>query len=222
MTEPHARFEAWLAESTPGDPPRDLALHASTCAECLARAAGLDALRAVDPGLAPMPPLRVGAAPRATGMTPVARAVAGVAAAGLLGTAVLVGAAVLTGDPSPAGDRSVTATRPPGGGVLGEAGGGPEDEPTARSTASPSSSAGDDETPEATPIPDAFEPVIPQPPPPAPAGTQRPVTPSPAPTRAPTPRPTPTPSPSPSPTPSPTLPPPSLPAPSMPDASPTP
>lgn len=59
--DPHLRFDEWLLAGAPGEPARDLALHASLCADCTARIAALDLLTAVDPGRAPPPPLLVGA-----------------------------------------------------------------------------------------------------------------------------------------------------------------
>jgi hypothetical protein len=59
--DPHLRFDEWLLAGAPGEPARDLALHASLCAECTARIAALDLLTAVDPGRASPPPLLVGA-----------------------------------------------------------------------------------------------------------------------------------------------------------------
>jgi hypothetical protein len=203
VTDPHGRFESWLAEATPGDPPRDLALHASTCAECLARAASVDALAAVDPGMAPMPSLHVRRAPRRAGAAPIARAVAGVAAVGLLGTAVLIGTGALLAGRFPAGDGIAGASRSPDEGVLSVAGGRdptPTVEPTATPSATPSVSPHADDSPDPTAPLEASAAAVPAPAPAPPAATPRPVTPPPPAT---TPRPTPTPTPRP-PTPPPT------------------
>ena len=55
MNEPHGRFREWLAAGAEGDPPRDLAVHASVCAECSRWIGALDLLAVVDTGLADMP-----------------------------------------------------------------------------------------------------------------------------------------------------------------------
>lgn len=52
----HRRFSAWLIAGAPGEPPRDAALHASVCDECMARVSALDALAAIDAGRALLPP----------------------------------------------------------------------------------------------------------------------------------------------------------------------
>jgi len=57
MSEPHARFQAWLLAGAEGDPPRDLAVHASVCAACRASIAAFDRLAFVDPGAANIPAL---------------------------------------------------------------------------------------------------------------------------------------------------------------------
>lgn len=57
----HDRFDAWLRSGAAGDPPRDAAIHASVCGECLRKAAALDSLAYVDLGAAPAPPSLQGA-----------------------------------------------------------------------------------------------------------------------------------------------------------------
>lgn len=59
----HARFDGWLADGAPGEPPRDVAIHASVCRECLHKGAALDALGSIDLGLAALPPSRVSGPP---------------------------------------------------------------------------------------------------------------------------------------------------------------
>ena len=54
--DPHLRFDPWLLAGARGEPPRDLALHASLCTACTARISALDMLAAVDPGRAAQPP----------------------------------------------------------------------------------------------------------------------------------------------------------------------
>ena len=51
----HERFREWLAAGAEGDPPRDLAVHASVCPECQQSMAALDRLAAIDPGKAGAP-----------------------------------------------------------------------------------------------------------------------------------------------------------------------
>jgi hypothetical protein len=55
MNEAHQRFRDWLQAGAEGDPPRDVAVHASVCPECRRSIAALDLLAVVDPGLASMP-----------------------------------------------------------------------------------------------------------------------------------------------------------------------
>lgn len=216
MTDLHARFAAWLAEAAPGDPPRDLALHASACPTCLARAAGIDALASVDPGMAPVPPQHVLGPSRATGVTSALRAAAGITALGLLVLAVLVGANAVVGDASPGGEAAFRAAGPDEG-VLGAAG-GVAFTPTPEATPSATPTSSDDASPsgDASPTPASADPAADPAPDPTRAGSIRTATPRPtsapptptvSPTRqaaTPTPSPTHTPSPTPAPTPSPT------------------
>jgi hypothetical protein len=85
MNEAHRRFHDWLASGAEGDPPRDLAVHASVCDGCRQSIAAFDRLAAINPGLASMP------------ARPTGRERGGIAtAARLLGaTAVLFSAAIL-------------------------------------------------------------------------------------------------------------------------------
>ena len=53
--DPHQRFHEWLAAGAEGEPPRDLAIHASVCAGCQESIAALDRLAMVDSGRATMP-----------------------------------------------------------------------------------------------------------------------------------------------------------------------
>ena len=62
--DPHQRFHEWLAAGAEGEPPRDLAIHASVCAGCQESIAALDRLAMVDSGRAAMP--GGAAAPRST------------------------------------------------------------------------------------------------------------------------------------------------------------
>ena len=211
----HDALEAWIAAGGRGDPPRDVALHASGCDTCLRLATSFDALLAIDLGLAPPPPLR--AAPLSSlsgGPIRIARSVAAAVAVMLvIGAGAMVGANAFQPRVSDAVAQPTPA--PVAEGVLGGAGGpsltpSPSDSPSQSSseeaTASPS--------PTPTPRPIAANPT-PNPtmgggPPPvsttpaAPIPTPRPTA---APTGAPTPAPTATPSPTPVPTPEPTPPP---------------
>jgi hypothetical protein len=60
MNEAHRRFREWLTAGAEGDPPRDVAVHASVCAECSSWIAALDLLSVVDTGKASMPAQPVG------------------------------------------------------------------------------------------------------------------------------------------------------------------
>jgi hypothetical protein len=85
MNEAHRRFHDWLSAGAEGDPPRDLAVHASVCDGCRQSITAFDRLAGINPGLASMP------------VEPTGRERGGLATAGrLLGaTAVLFSAAIL-------------------------------------------------------------------------------------------------------------------------------
>jgi hypothetical protein len=96
MTDLHAQLEAWLVDGAIGDPPREIAVHATLCESCTARLGAFDALALIDVGAAGSPPplaaptrLRVGVA-RARRAT----AVAGTVLAGIL---VVLGVSQLVG-----------------------------------------------------------------------------------------------------------------------------
>ena len=55
MNEGHQRFQDWLTAGAEGDPPRDLAVHASVCSACRQSIEALDRLAAVNTGLASCP-----------------------------------------------------------------------------------------------------------------------------------------------------------------------
>lgn len=210
MTDPHERFAGWLAAGAADDPPRDLALHASACDECLSRAAALDALSEIDPGAAPQPPIHVGIAPRRAGVVPVARAAAGLATLGLLGAAMIVAASALLVDRSPAGTGASTPSPAPVEGVLGAAVEPTQTPEAASPSPSPSDEPDEEASPEPTPSPRTSRTptqFVPAPTPVAvPAGTPRPAPAPPTigPTQEPTPTPTPIAVPDPTPTPTPT------------------
>lgn len=227
MNELHERFGAWLAAGASGEPPRDVALHASGCAECLARAAAFDTLAAVDPGAAGPPPvLAAASAVDEPGLAlRVLRIGAGATAVVLLSLAVGFALSsrlsspptTLADAPEPSGSTHVQ----PAEGVLSGQGGPTA---TAFATITASASASASASAAATPVPEG-EPVdAPTPVPtrrptitPDPIETPRPSatvtrtpTPSPSasasstPTTAPSPTPPPTPVPTPAPTPVPT------------------
>lgn len=87
MNEAHRRFQEWLLTGAEGEPPRDLALHASVCPGCQQSIAALDLLAIVDPGLAAMPAAATLAARGGMRRTP---RLAG-AAAGVIFSAVILG-----------------------------------------------------------------------------------------------------------------------------------
>ena len=226
----HDRFDDWLAGGAEGDPPRDLAVHASGCDACLRSLAAVDSLQAIDIGAAAMPPLGMVPAAGSESLTRTLRYAVGAVAVVLLGTSVAIGASGLL-NPTQLGsdDEEVQS---PGEGVLA---GVPSATPTSqppRAASSPSAS----DKPTASPSPTGQPPAAalataapiqilphttPSPEPPGPDPTAEPaptpaptlaptatpiVTPSPAPSVSPSivvPTPTPTPTPSPDPTPAP-------------------
>ena len=212
MMELHDRFEDWLVGGAEGEPPRDLALHAWSCDDCLRAVAAIESLQAIDVGAAPLPPLSdVAERSRRLG---VARLAVGGLAAVLLGVSFALGASGLLRPATPAADAP--ATRVAAEGVLF---GAPTADPTATSSPSDVPSPTESLTPipsptaPPAPIPAPAQPAAPPPAPPPPP----PPPPTPAPTAAPTaapstpvpsaapttPPPTPTPTLEPSPTPSP-------------------
>ena len=95
----HERFLDWLFAGAKGDPPRDVALHASVCPDCSQWIAAYDALAGIDPGRAPLPPSHPIAEPYSTAWSAVrvaaaASSVAVVAAAGLFAFGPLRGGGV--------------------------------------------------------------------------------------------------------------------------------
>ncbi|HEX2844706.1 MAG TPA: hypothetical protein VHP64_05600, partial [Candidatus Limnocylindria bacterium] len=119
MTELHDRFRAWLADGAPGEPARDVALHASGCDACLRDAAALDALGSIDVGTAPMPAARP-TAPVQSRTAPIAlvRALSGVAAVILIAAALGIGIGALLDQPDGDGVGSAATSTPVAEGVL--------------------------------------------------------------------------------------------------------
>lgn len=216
----HDRFDDWLADGAEGEPPRDLALHASTCDGCLRAVAVVESLQAVRVGAAELPPLRVAGRP---GPFRIARMAVGAIAVVLLAVSVGIGAtgmlrtAPAAGEPAASTAEGVLAGRPTAEAT--ERSASPSPTPSASDTPTP----GPSQTPVASADPTAAPvPVAPVPPaprtaaplPPAPApppptvAPPTPAPPTPAPTPAPTAAPTsapPTPSPTPEPSPTPVL-----------------
>lgn len=196
----HARLEDWIVGGAEGDPPRDVALHASTCDECLRLVAAFESLVAIDVGAAPAAPAWRAAATDGPRTGAIRLAVGGVAAVLLVASALV---AAPDGIVEPARSPVAAETSPPsiGGDVLS---GVPTDEPT-NEPADPSPTPRRTERPSPTgqPTNDEVVPVPTFPPaiaPPLPAATAAPVV-TPVPTIAPTPAPTPPPPPPPPPTP---------------------
>lgn len=238
MNDPHHdRFRSWLTDGAVAELPRDVALHASACGDCLRLAAGLDALTGVNAGAAGAPPT-VARPMRSPFMgTAIARTAAGIAAVGFVAVATAIGVGSLI--PPGGGELAEIEATPqstPAEGVLGGVGGVPDATATATgvptasapgspsATASPSPSFSADSTasppagtsaaaqPTPGPVTPPFHTAAPTPRPTAVVITPPPPTATPAPTAAPTTAPT-TPSPSPTISPSPTQ---------TPSASPTP
>jgi hypothetical protein len=194
----HETFRTWLVAGARDGLPRDVALHASACPDCLRTVAAFDALAGVDPGAAPEPAL---IAPATRFWTPrtllVVRGAAGVAAVALIAAAGFVAAGGLFGPPPDA--LTAAQQSPQGEGVLGNQG-GPSASATASETATVTESASATVGPSASaePIPQDNPPMGGGPPP---VSTLRP-TPTPRPTTAPTARPTAVPTVAPTPQPS--------------------
>ena len=232
MNELHDEFHAWIAAGAGGDPPRDVALHASGCDVCLRLATSFDALFAIDLGLAPPPPVR--AAPVSSLSSRPIRiarsAAAAVAVMLVIGAGAIVGAnafqprvtdAVADVTPAPilegvlggAGGPSLTPspTHSPAASASAEASASPTPTATPRpvtANATPNPTMGGGPPPAsaipATPLPTARPTAAPTS---APSVGPTPVPPTPAPTPTPVP-PTPAPTPTPTPTPTPEPPPP--------------
>ena len=191
MSDLHEAFEAWLVRGARDELPRGMAVHASGCPDCLRAAGALDALAAIDPGAADMPPMRIhtGREPRRRALLPVMATAAVVVLA--IGTGVVAGRALLG---SAATDDAAAASPTVREGVLGGQGGS-----VWSAGASPSPTAGASPTPTATPSPSSSVGTGPSGPDPTtgvdpPPVTAPPSTPRPTPTpRATTPAPTPTP-----------------------------
>jgi hypothetical protein len=107
MTDSHHLLEAWLVDGAVGDPPRELAVHASVCESCARRLGAFDSLATIDVDAAGSPP-PLAAPTRVAVWLAWARlttAVAGTVVAGILvvfGATQLVGlVGLLDGNPGP-------------------------------------------------------------------------------------------------------------------------
>jgi len=196
MTDSHAELEAWLVDGAMGDPPREIAVHATLCESCTARLGAFDALTLIDVAAAGSPPPE--AAPsrvrRGVAWARLGSAVVGTVVAGIIlvfGASQLLGLATRAGGPN--ATALVAIASPSVGGEAGRSQDLSSIEPDAAQTPNPA--AADTPQPGVTPGP--------QPPPP-PGATPRPPTPLPSATPGATPTPTPTPSPTESPSESPT------------------
>jgi hypothetical protein len=232
--DPHARFEAWLLAGGATDLPRDVALHASVCPGCGSSIAAFDALAAIDPGRAMLPPSRgIRDDARGVAWVRVLVPVGGVVTAGVLvavGIAQLAPGALggLGSDPTTTQDVLGATGRPgatsPGATGLfgGELSQSPTPSPAGTSPTSTSSAQptqpGTDPSVGPTAVPTARPTVIqtsaptatasPSVAPTASASPSGAPTASASPSEVPTPTPTPTPSPTPTSAPTPTPPPP--------------
>lgn len=147
MNEGHQRFQDWLTAGAEGDPPRDLAVHASLCAACQQSLAALDQLALVNTGLAAMPGTPTG---RERSRLVMAGRLVGATAVLFSATILGVGASQLIGVSRPGGQvAQATATPSPNQGVLGQTA-TPQPSPSGEAT---SSVAQETLTPLGTPLP---------------------------------------------------------------------
>jgi hypothetical protein len=194
MTELHEAFTSWLAGGGRDNLPRDVALHASACPDCLRAVAAHDALLAIDVGAAPPPPLLPAPSRRRGRAVRAARLASGLAAVALIVAAGFVAAdGILRGAP---GLQTGARPTPQGEGILGGAAGPPSPTPSPSASATPTATPSP--SPTATPVPVIETPNPPMGGGPPPIATLRP---TPMPTAVPTLAPVVTPAP---PTPSPT------------------
>ena len=208
MSDLHDRLADWLGAGAPGEPARDVALHASACQTCLGRIAALDALADIDLGGAPIPPTAAG---QAVSSAILVRALIGTTAVAVLTVGIVAGSGLMP--PRVPADGATASTTPPtpGGGVLAGEGAPSTPSPTtdnpdasaAPTRAAPSAEAtpgpvgggsgpvAGGPVPAGTPPPRATPsnepPVTPPPPTPSPRGLPPP--PIPTPTAQPTPTP---------------------------------
>jgi hypothetical protein len=212
MIDLHTQLDAWLADGAHGDPPREIAVHASVCERCTASLGAFDALALIDVGSAGSPPPLAARSPLRVGMA-WARVGTAVTATVLAGLIVGFGIAQLARPGPPAGPAGQPEGTELAGLFMPSGGATQAHQPSDSSTPGEAPTATGPETPlpGVTPGPQPPPPpgATPRPPTPRPSATAVPTvppTPSPTPTDSPTPspEPTPTPTPEPSPTPTPT------------------
>jgi hypothetical protein len=208
MIDLHTQLDAWLADGAVGDPPREIAVHASVCERCTASLGAFDALALIDVGSAGSPPplaarsrLWVGMAWARMGTAVTATVLAGLIVG--FGIAQLVGSGGQAGGPpgEPEGTElaGLFMASTDGSPRSSTDGTTPDEAPTAPGPETPS--------PGVTPAPQPPPPppgATPRPPTPRPSATSAPAPPTPEPTLSPGPPPTESPSPSPEPTAEPT------------------
>lgn len=205
MTDSHAQLEAWLVDGAMGDPPREIAVHATLCESCTARLGAFDALALIDVAAAGSPPLL--AAPtrlrKGVAWARLTTVVVGTVVAGIL---VVLGISQLLG--------LWGAADGPAGGPEGTELAGLSN-PTDGVPAQSREASGGESTPAEAPTPSGFETPVagvtpgplpsfalgPTPPPPTPGPATAGPTPTPAPSDSLTPSPILAESPSPTPTP---------------------
>jgi hypothetical protein len=137
VSDLHDRFQDWLIAGTEGEPPRDLAVHASGCGACLRMVATVDAIQAIEIDRAPMPPI---AMVTGAGESRGRRYAVGAMAVALIWAGVAVGSGMFR-QPE---QGAVEVLASPGGGVLG---GAPVATSTVQATASPRPSRSPTEAP---------------------------------------------------------------------------
>ena len=185
MTDLHAELAAWLADGGLGDPPREIAVHASVCEQCTASLGAFDALALIDVGAAGSPPPLAARSRVRLGIA-WARMGTAVTATVLAGLIVGFGIAQLVGSGGPASGQP---GEPEGTELAGLF--APSDD------AAESEAASNDATPGLAPTPAGVPTPLPNPgpqPPPVPGPTPPPI---PPPTITPTAPPTATPEPTP-------------------------
>jgi hypothetical protein len=181
MNDPHARFAAWLAAGAFGEPPRDLALHASVCPECIRSIAAIDLLGEIDPGRAKMP-FWDGVDEEPGGLIRAGRFAAAAAGVMLLAVVIGIGASQLIVGARASDGVAFTSETPAQGELAGTGTPAASPDLTSPSASIATASATPSEVPFGTPV------TLP---------TARPTPrPTAAPTRTPKPTPTPVPSPS--------------------------
>lgn len=199
MSDSHAQLEAWLVDGAMGDPPREIAVHATLCESCTARLGAFDALALIDVAAAGSPPLLTAPTRLRKGVASarLATAVVGTVVAGILvvfGVSQLVGLGGPSGGPAggPEGTELAGLSNPSDG--AGPA--GSQEQSSLGLDAAGTPTPGASATPQPGVTPGPLPSLLPGP-------TPRPLqsTPLPPPSVAPTPPPTATPTPTAEPTP---------------------